>query len=228
MAWNYEHELKRIQEHVGRLGDIEVSKLVREADLSALLSETSCREIYGAHTYAVVSNFSALASELSDDTDYRRLIQSVHIYQREASRIVERNELFAGGRMFRRFQQYLTNVRGATLSTDAQYRRILRPFLVGLCSGDEPDWSRLTAEYITDFVIRQTTAARAETRPSVRDGSVMLWGIGPLSRICFATPRAALAHVHGDQHNLGQTSSISSTHCAVGVASVGVRLKHAR
>jgi integrase len=33
---------------------------------------------------------------------------------------------------------------------------------VGLCSADEPDWSRLTAEYITDFVITQTTLARAE------------------------------------------------------------------
>ena len=67
-----------------------------------------------------------------------------------------------GDGCLRRFQQYLTNVRGTTLSTDAQYRRILRPFLVGLCSGDEPDWSRLTAEYVTDFVIRQTTVARAE------------------------------------------------------------------
>lgn len=67
-----------------------------------------------------------------------------------------------GDECLRRFQQYLTNVRGATLSTDAQYRRILRPFVVGLCSGDEPDWSRLTAKYITDFVITQTTMARAE------------------------------------------------------------------
>lgn len=56
----------------------------------------------------------------------------------------------------------LTNVRGATLSTDAQYRRILRSFVVGLCSGDELDWSRLTAKYITDFVITQTTVARAQ------------------------------------------------------------------
>lgn len=67
-----------------------------------------------------------------------------------------------GDECLRRFKEYLTNVRGATLSTDVQYRRILRPFVVGLCSGDEPDWSRLTAEYVTDFVIRQTTAARAE------------------------------------------------------------------
>src|SRR4051794_19638082 len=58
-------------------------------------------------------------------------------------------------------QQCLIN--GATtLATDAHCRRILRPFVVDLCSGDEPDWSRLRREYGTDFVIRQTTAACAE------------------------------------------------------------------
>ena len=67
-----------------------------------------------------------------------------------------------GDECLRRFQQYMTGVRGATMSTDAQYRRILRPFVDGLCSCDEPEWSKLTAEYVTDFVIRQTTQARAE------------------------------------------------------------------
>lgn len=42
-----------------------------------------------------------------------------------------------------RFQQYLINVRGTTPATDAHYRRILRPFVEGLCSGSEPDWSKL-------------------------------------------------------------------------------------
>jgi site-specific recombinase XerD len=67
-----------------------------------------------------------------------------------------------GDECFRRFQQYLTNVRGTTLATDAHYRRLLRPFIAGLCSGDEPDWSKLTAEYVTDFVLRQVAVARAE------------------------------------------------------------------
>jgi site-specific recombinase XerD len=61
-----------------------------------------------------------------------------------------------------RFQQYLFNVRGTTPGTDANYRRILRPFVIGLCSGEEPDWSKLTAEYVTDFVLKQTAVARSE------------------------------------------------------------------
>ena len=61
-----------------------------------------------------------------------------------------------------RFTHYLTHVRGATPSTDSHYRRILRPFVSGLCLQEEPEWARLTAEYVTDFVIKQTMVARAE------------------------------------------------------------------
>src|SRR5438552_930210 len=60
MAWNYQNSLERIKQHVETLQDIEVEKLVREADLEGLLSETRCRQIYGAHTYVAVSNFSKL------------------------------------------------------------------------------------------------------------------------------------------------------------------------
>jgi hypothetical protein len=67
-----------------------------------------------------------------------------------------------------RFQQYLIDVRGTTPRTDAHYRRILRPFVAGLCSSDEPDWSKLTAEYVTDFVVRQAAAVRAERQPCVQ------------------------------------------------------------
>lgn len=67
-----------------------------------------------------------------------------------------------GDDCLRRFQQYLINVRGTTPATDANYRRILRPFVERLCSGDEPDWSKLTAEYVTDFVLRQVAVVRAE------------------------------------------------------------------
>lgn len=66
-----------------------------------------------------------------------------------------------GDECLHRFQQYLMNVRGTTLTTDAQYRRILWPFVVGLCSGDDPDWSNLTAEYVTNFVLQQAAVARA-------------------------------------------------------------------
>jgi len=100
MAWNYQSSLERIKQHVETLQDIEVEKLVREADLEGLLSETRCRQIYGAHTYVAVSNFSKLCSDGAyAGADYKRLIQGAHIYQREVARIVEGNSIFDGLRV---------------------------------------------------------------------------------------------------------------------------------
>src|SRR6266496_1071344 len=90
MSWNKKRSLGRIQEHLDNMGEIEVKKLTREADLEHLLSETVCREIYGAHVYVQVPNFARLASDgLYAEDDYKRLIQGVHIYQREVTHIVE-------------------------------------------------------------------------------------------------------------------------------------------
>lgn len=90
MSWDYQKSLQRIQKFLNSMGDIEVSRLTREADLEQLLTETSCREIYGAHVYVHVSNFARLASDgINDQDDYKHLIREVHIYQREVTRIVE-------------------------------------------------------------------------------------------------------------------------------------------
>ena len=90
MSWNYQRSMDRIRAHLENMGDIEVEKLRREADLEQLLSETTCRDIYGAHVYVQVSNFAHLASDgpYAED-DYKRLIQGVHIYERAVTRIVE-------------------------------------------------------------------------------------------------------------------------------------------
>lgn len=89
MSWNHQDSIKRIQEHLNGIGEIEVKKLRREADLEQLLSETVCREIYGAHIYIQVPNFARLASEdIANEETYKRLIQGIHIYQREITRIV--------------------------------------------------------------------------------------------------------------------------------------------
>lgn len=99
MSWNYDRSLQRIKQHRDTIGEIEIEKLVREADLEQLLTETRCREIYGAHVYATISNFSHLASDtIYAEDDYKRLIQGVHIYQREISRIVE-TKVFDGLRI---------------------------------------------------------------------------------------------------------------------------------
>ncbi len=100
MSWNYDKSLERIEAHRDNIGEIEIIKLVREADLNQLLSETCCRQIYGANAYITVSNFPRLASDTSYvDDDYKRLIQGVHIYQREVARILEGSDIFNGLRV---------------------------------------------------------------------------------------------------------------------------------
>jgi class 3 adenylate cyclase len=93
MSWNYDTSLERVQKHIESIGEIEIEDLVREADLHSLLSETCCRTIFGAHVYVVVPNFSSLATDI-DGEEYRRVVQAVHLYQREVSRIVEHSDLF--------------------------------------------------------------------------------------------------------------------------------------
>ena len=59
------------------------------------------------------------------------------------------------------FQEHLRNVRGVTSSTQVSYRRHVGPLILGICNDAGPNWSQLTAAYITDFVLRKTTEARA-------------------------------------------------------------------
>jgi class 3 adenylate cyclase len=95
MSWDYQRSKDRIQKHLGGMGEITVEKLVREADVHELLSETCCRKIYGAHVYMPVTNLAHLASEgLYAQDDYKRLIRAVHIYQREVARIIEDRQIF--------------------------------------------------------------------------------------------------------------------------------------
>jgi len=90
MSWNQTVSSERIAAHLKNMGEIKVEKLVREAHLDALLSETVCRRIYGSHVYATIPNFTELSSDTTLSKDgYARLIRCVHCYQREVSRIVE-------------------------------------------------------------------------------------------------------------------------------------------
>jgi hypothetical protein len=95
MSWNYDRSKARVKDHVANLGAITVEKLKKDADLEALLSETNCRQIFGAHLYFNIGNFATLASAATDNKDdMRRLVQGVHIYQREVTRIVEGADTF--------------------------------------------------------------------------------------------------------------------------------------
>jgi class 3 adenylate cyclase len=92
MPWDYSRSRDRIVKHLEDLTSIEVSKLAREADLESLLSERQCREVFGAHVYITVSTFARLASDNAETENYRRLIQALHVYQREMNRIVEHRD----------------------------------------------------------------------------------------------------------------------------------------
>jgi len=91
MAWSETRSRERVESHIANIGDINVSDLARGIDdLETVLSETECRNIVGAHIYADVSNFAALAADKTMSTDgYKRLIRSLHLYQREVTYIAE-------------------------------------------------------------------------------------------------------------------------------------------
>jgi class 3 adenylate cyclase len=97
MSWKYDRSSDRIRDHLDNMGGVEVEPLSRNCDLETLLTETRCREIRGTHVYVDIPNFSLLVTEAAGrETPLKRLAQSVHVYQREVARIVERAELFDG------------------------------------------------------------------------------------------------------------------------------------
>jgi class 3 adenylate cyclase len=92
MSWNHDTSLERIQKHLADLGErgIHVTKLSRQSDdLEQLLSETECRQIYGAHVYGEATNFADLSSTITQTNDYKKFLRSAHIYQSEVARIIE-------------------------------------------------------------------------------------------------------------------------------------------
>ncbi|HYK52610.1 MAG TPA: adenylate/guanylate cyclase domain-containing protein [Candidatus Eremiobacteraceae bacterium] len=91
MPWSESRSKERVEKHLANMGEINVSDLVREVDdLEAILSETECRNVLGAHVYVDISNFAALAADKTMSSDgYKRLIQALHVYQCEATDIVE-------------------------------------------------------------------------------------------------------------------------------------------
>jgi len=95
MGWEKDKSDRRIGEHLENLEDIHIEPLVREADLDDLLSETNCREIFGAHVYVDVPNIAQLSSEPIVSKDgYARLIRAIHCYERALIRII--TDLFDG------------------------------------------------------------------------------------------------------------------------------------
>ncbi|MHB8139954.1 MAG: hypothetical protein ACYDHD_01645 [Vulcanimicrobiaceae bacterium] len=91
MGWNRDTSLARIAKDLERLdadGGVNVEKLKREMDFDNL-TDKQCREIYGAHVYAMINNFPEYATAPTKDNDYKKFIRSVHSYQSTVAHIVE-------------------------------------------------------------------------------------------------------------------------------------------
>jgi class 3 adenylate cyclase len=91
MGWNRDRSLERIGEDLKRLdagGGVTVEKLKREMDFENL-TDKQCREIFGAHVYTRVSNFSECATAPTKENDYKKFIRGTHAYQSTVAYIVE-------------------------------------------------------------------------------------------------------------------------------------------
>lgn len=86
MVWNYDESYNRVSKHLDDMGEIEIKPYVKEMDLDGL-SETRCRDIFGAHIYAEIRNLSTLVSQRTTKPARQELIQATHLYQREVARI---------------------------------------------------------------------------------------------------------------------------------------------
>src|SRR5580704_12071618 len=91
MGWNRDRSLGRIDEDLKRLdadGGVTVEKLKREMDFDNL-TDKRCREIFGAHVYATMSDFPEYATAPTKDNEYKKFIRGIHAYQSTAAYIVE-------------------------------------------------------------------------------------------------------------------------------------------
>jgi hypothetical protein len=88
VTWNYQTSHDRVSAHLRGMGEIEVVPLVREMDFDNL-TETRCRQIFGAHVYAEARSLPQGVTEETPKDDQREIVQHVHIWQREVARIAD-------------------------------------------------------------------------------------------------------------------------------------------
>ena len=87
MGWSEKRSRERIAGYVEDAKGTEVKPMVREMALENL-SEKVCREIEGAHVYIELDGVPKLFDDTGTLTERKRLMQAVHIFQRELDRIV--------------------------------------------------------------------------------------------------------------------------------------------
>lgn len=87
MSWSEKRSRDRIAIYVEDAKGTEVKPMVREMDLENL-SEKVCREIEGAHVYIELAGVPKLVDDTDAPTEQKRLMQAIHISQRELDRIL--------------------------------------------------------------------------------------------------------------------------------------------
>jgi len=85
MAWNFERSSERARARWDETASVTVGDVQRETDFQNI-SLVSPKRLVGAHLYADVTNFNGLLR--SEALDEREAVRRLHIWQREASRVV--------------------------------------------------------------------------------------------------------------------------------------------
>lgn len=88
MSWSEKRSRERVAGYVEDAKGTEVKPMVREMALENL-SEKVCREIEGAHVYIELAGVPKLFDDIGTLTERKRLMQAVHIFQREIDRILD-------------------------------------------------------------------------------------------------------------------------------------------
>ena len=87
MTWNHDRSLKRATNYFSEIGDITVTPVVKEMDFEAITLNHP-RKVIGAHAYTDVVNFRSITGDGAASVEQ---IRALHIYGREAARIVEQD-----------------------------------------------------------------------------------------------------------------------------------------
>lgn len=87
MSWSYGTALDRATTRYGDLADLTIADVVRSTDFD-LISQSRPRRVIGTHLYAGIANFTALLRQ-ADDAGSEDLLLKLHLFAREATRIVK-------------------------------------------------------------------------------------------------------------------------------------------
>lgn len=85
MVWNYERSRERAQKRWDATASVTVGDVQRETDFENI-GLSSPKRLTGAHVYVDISNFNGLLR--SGALDQREAVRRLHIWQREASRVI--------------------------------------------------------------------------------------------------------------------------------------------